>query len=224
MLPLLLLTALAWTQDAPMPEDAHAPTFGSVVEREGWWVVDPIAGGKRLQAVSLLFDSGESWIVRYRVRPDDLQWADKRVRIKGRPYWPSSEVQHVKATHLEVHDIGLAAGQTAWDPVPTEVPTPPLVRDLASLTPRRGRWVQAAGSLAALVEEEGGWWSNGRLTLADGELTLSGIRTSWATGLILGQQITVLGRVTIGDEAPALGVRALCPGETPRCGMDRTVE
>lgn len=205
-----------------MPEDPYAPTYGQVVEREGWWVVDPIAGGKQLQAVSVLFDDGESWIVHYRVRPGDLEWVDRRVRVKGRPYWPSSQVQHVMATHLEVQAVELAAGQTPWEPVPTEVPAPPMVRDTAALGARAGRWVQAVGVLVALEKEDGGWWARGRLRLKGGELELVGVRTSWMEGLEVGQQLTVLGKLSV--DGGTLGARALCAGESPRCGLDGVLE
>jgi len=223
----VLLAALA---DPPPPledtmaRDSFEPTFGDPVEREGVFLMDPIAGSKRLQACTVRFDDGEEWILSYRANPAYYQYVDKRVRVKGRPFWPSSQVQHVMGTHLEVENLELAPGETPYDPPPTELPAPPLVRDGAAFEARAGRWAQCVGTLVSLEPEpDTTYWNRGVLRLADGaEVAMAGIpasREEWRTQV--GKRVTVLGRVFEGESGRLeLGSRAVCPGEVPRCGMD----
>jgi hypothetical protein len=207
-----------------MPRESFEPTFGDPVEREGLFLMDPIAGSKRLQACTIRFDDGEEWILSYRANPEYYQYIDKRVRVKGRPYWPSPNVQHVMGTHLQVDLLELAEGETPYDPLPTEMPAPPIIRDGAAFDARVGRWVQCVGTLLSLEPEpDGPYWSRGVLRMEDGaEVTMMGIpstKEEWRA--LRGERVTVLGRVYEGDSGKLeLGTRAVCPGEVPRCGMD----
>lgn len=207
--------------------DPFAPTYGDPVEREAIYVVDPISQGKRLQAGTLLFDDGELWITSYRVDPALLQYADKRVVVRGRPYWPSPNVQHVEGTHFELEHIELAPGETAYAEAPAWVPSPPFVRDAAGLAARQGRWAQLVGTLVAVdpIPNES-TWTRPRLRLPDGtEVDLGHVaasRKEWAENV--GREVTTLVRVaaapaTGASAQPVVAGMAVCPGEVADCGV-----
>ncbi len=212
----------------PPPEPSYDPTFGDRVEREALYVVAPVAGGKRLQAASLRFDDGEVWIRSYRPVADELQFADKRVVVTGRPYTNSPYVQSVAGTHFELESIALAPGETPYDPPPTRIPAPPFVEDRASLEARVGLWAHCVGTLTALVppDDDSPWWGRGVLTLGDGSaVSIDGI--AWGDSpptVEQGTDVTALALVLAPDEpggTPSLGGNLkLCPGRVERCLMD----
>ena len=205
---------------------SYEPSYGDVVDREGVYVVAPLSGSKRLQSVSLRFDDGEVWVRAYRPIAEELQYADKRVRVRGRPYVNSPLVQSVDATHFELQSIELAPGETAYDPPPTQIPAPPQVEDGAALRARVGLWAHCVGTLEALQapgEDDAPWWGRGRLRLSDGsEVALRFI--SWSEGppaLQTGALVTALGPVQLEDGQLALGgPLRLCAGRVARCQMD----
>ncbi len=216
--------------DAPMPapEPSYEPTFGEPVEREALYVVAPVAGGKRLQAASLHFDDGEAWIRSYRPVAAELQYAEKRVVVTGRPYTNSPYVQSVAGTHFELDTIALAPGETPYDPIPTRIPAPPFVEDRAALEARVGLWAHCLGTLTSLEApgDDSPWWGRGVLTLTDGSaVVLDGI--PWgesAPDVEQGDQVTALALVLAADQPdgiPSLGGNLrLCTGRVERCLMD----
>ena len=214
--------------DAPVEEPSYEPTFGEPVERQALYVVDPVAGGKNLQAVSLHFDDGDVWIRAYRPVAEELQYADKRVVVTGRPYTNSPYVQSVMGTHFALDTIALAPGETARDPVPEQIPAPPQVESLASLQARVGLWAHCVGALSQLEEpgDDNPWWGRGSITLPDGtDVRLEGI--PWDehnTAIEQGSEITVLALVLApedGAATPSLGGRLrICEGRVERCLMD----
>ncbi len=216
------------TDDAPMEEPSYEPTYSEPVEREALYVVMPVAGGKALQAASLHFDDGEVWIRSYRPVVEELQYADKRVVVTGRPYENSPYVQSVIGTHFELATIQLAHGETPYDPLPTRIPAPPFVEDRAALEARVGLWAHCVGVLTRLEPpaDDRPWWGAGTLRLADGtELGMDAIPYGdGAPQVEQGQEATVLTLVLAPREEggqPTLGgpVR-ICAGRVERCLMD----
>ncbi len=214
------------TTPAAPEADPYAPTYGEPVEFEALYVVSPVAGSKRLQGGSLELDDGESWIVSYRPIRSQLQYVDRRVTVRGRPYWNSPMVQSVGGTHFEVESMELAPGESPYDPLPTELPAPPQVRTLEELRARLGRWrwCHAIGTLVSLRDDpDTTYWHSGELRLADGTpLPLIHIPTRDETfEALLGQEVTILARL-IGDGTDTpfqLSAATVCPGVVERCRM-----
>jgi hypothetical protein len=194
--------------DEPEPEPEAGrfePTFGDRVTREAEYRISPVAGGKRLQAVTLVFDDGETWIRAYRPLRSELRFADKRVVVVGRPYWPAQDVQAVMNTHFELESIELAPGETAWEPEPTLVPPPPFAYDSAAALARSGRYAQCRGRV-----------TEGAFEFADGStLPMAPIGGFFEVEAIEGDQ-TLLAWV---DDEGTLHPRGACPGEVARCGL-----
>jgi hypothetical protein len=214
--------------DAPVPEPSYEPRFGEPVEREALYVVAPVAGGKRLQAASLHFDDGEVWIRSYRPVAAELQYAEKRVVVTGRPYTNSPYVQSVMGTHFELETITLAPGETAWDPIPERIPAPPAVTDRAAIEARVGLWAHCIGTLTAFEgpSDDSPWWGRGVLTLADGS-TVSMDSIPFGDGAPQVEQdseVTALALIIAPEQPggnPTLGGNLrLCPGRVERCMMD----
>ncbi len=206
------------------PVDPDAPIYEEPVTREARFVIEPVSGGKRLQAGSLVFDDGEEWIVSYRPLRRHLKFSDKRVKVHGRAYHSPPHVQSVMATHFEIETIELAPGETPYDPEPTELPAPPQVRAAADLKDRSDRWVHCVGTLASVdpPTDDSPYWQNGKLTFEDGgEVPLIGIPKSEAREAPVGEVVTVLGKVLGGREGRAieLAARRICPGVVERCRM-----
>ena len=197
--------------------ELFAPSFGQHTEFDAVLVFDPLRAGRNPQATQLLRDDGDSWIVAYRPVTEWLCYADQRVRVRGRPYWPSEHVQHVMATHFEVESLELAPGAVAIDPVPLGVPPPPVLRELGAVQARTGRWVLAVGTLARLAQVD--------TYRSEGELLLNGeeIRVvhhgRGAPEILAGAVATLLGVVTRDDRGLILSASAICAGENPSCGL-----
>ena len=216
------------SDDAPSEEPDFEPRFGEPVERQALYVVDPVAGGKNLQAASLRFDDGEVWIRSYRPVAAELQYADKRVVVTGRPYTNSPYVQSVMGTHFELTSIALAPGEIAWDPVPERIPAPPVVESRRALEARVGLWAHCVGLLTSLEgpSDESPYWGRGVVELADGSaVSMDAIPLGDGVPLVEpGGTVTVLALVLApaGEGSlPSLGgpVR-ICPGRVERCLMD----
>ena len=207
------------TMDPRDEVDPYAPTYGPTVEVEALYLVEPVPGGKRLQATLLRLDDGREWIRSYRPVPDELEFFEKRVIAKGRTYTPSPMVQHVMGTHFEVESIRLAPSELAHDPVPTKVPSPPLARTLAEIGARDLRWVQVHGTLDALeVDPKNTFWADGKVTLKEGEkITLSGLSASKNQAFV-GKEVTAVGR-SLGGQVS--GKIVLCAGHVLNCGAPR---
>ncbi|MBN1485744.1 MAG: hypothetical protein JXA37_13605 [Chloroflexia bacterium] len=144
------------------------PHYGEPVELEGRYEIDPISGSKRFQGCWLVLDDGTRYVVAYRPRREHFPFADKRVRVRGRPYTPGRDTQHIMATHLEVHSIELAPGEEPYPHPPDEPPAPAQARSAAELADLVGRWVQVSGVLTWLENDPDGHFGRARLRLADG--------------------------------------------------------
>ncbi len=209
------------------PPGDFAPRYGDRETFTARYVVDPLRGGKDLQAVMLLRDDGEAWLRAYRPIPDEYRFIDRLVVVTGRPYWPSPHVQAVGGTHVDVEKIDLAPGE-APHPGPYDLmPAPPEAADLPSLAKRAKLWVRAVGRLAEVTPGKERYDpSTAVLELADGHrvavLAISpGDVEAWKA--LAGQPVTITGRVKPAEKPEALalwGRVAACPGVAPRCGME----
>lgn len=188
-------------REVPAPEPAERP----VETRTARCVIDPVPGGKRLQAVTLVLDDGTSWIAAYRPHARFWPFADKRVVFTGRPYSNPPHVQSVGGTHVEVKTIELAPGETAYAPAPDRLPAPPTVGTLAELKARAGRWSRV------VMPIEGG-----KVVFPDGALPL---RVFGRTQPKAGAH-TLMARYVEGNDGAAVYAASSCPGDVPRCGMD----
>lgn len=239
-LPLAILIA---PSAAPAgPPSAFEPVYGERETFTAVYRVDPIPSGNKLQPVVLVREDGEVWIRAYRPVPGEYRFADKRVVVTGRPYWPGPGVAHLGGTHVEVEKIELAPGETPREGPHDVLPPPPEATTVAAVAARAGLWVRVHGTLAGVVEGEPGGAGAAEIALADG----ARIRAEGVTALdlprwkaLVGQEVTVVGRVRPrGDEpndpndpvdtagaAPAKpwslwGTLAICPGRVSRCGME----
>ncbi len=221
-------TLIAAPGDAGPARDpvSGAPIYGDEVEIEALFVIDPVAGSKRLQPESLTLDGGERWIVAYRPIRSHFPYADRRVVVRGRPYRNPPEQQSVVATHFELRSIELAPGELPREPPPAELPAPPLVRTRPEFEARRGRglWVHCAGVLASLSAAAGrNQWLNGSFRLEDGaELPLIMIlKNRQRFAELVGETSTILARIQAGEPGSPIRLMParICPGVVERCGM-----
>jgi hypothetical protein len=201
------------------------PTYGDPVQLEGRYEVDPIPGGKRFQGAWLVLEDGTRYVIAYRPVAKYFQFIDKRVRIGGRPYTPGRDTQHIQATHLEVHSIELAPGETPYASPPTEWVAPPLARTAGDLAARDGRWAQVVGTLEALRRDPDGYLGIAQLRLTDStRVRVCNVPLGeWSRHE--GTLVTVTSRVArVEGDGPAsfelIGWHAICAGDAARCGMD----
>lgn len=183
----------------------HEPTFGELTSFEALYRIAPSPAGKRLQEVVLVRDDGESWIRSYRPIAEEFQYQDKRVVVTGRPYTNSPYVQSVGGTHFELQSIELAPGESAYDPLPTELPPPPLARSLEAAQAQAGWYAVCVGT------REGE-----RFLFAEGGEMKLGPHSSYYDPEVLEGEQSLLAWV---DPEGSLHVRAACKGQDPRCGV-----
>jgi len=193
------------------------PTYGDPVHLEGWYEVDPIPGGKRFQGAWLVLDDGTRYVIAYRPVPEHFPFLEKHVRVRGRPYVPGADTQHVQATHLEVHSIALAPGEMPYASPPTEPLPPPVARTASELAARDGRWVQVVATLESLRRDADGYLGSAQLRLADATTVRArNVRIEeWSRHK--GKLVTVTSRVAqLGDRKSArfelIGWHAIRPG------------
>jgi hypothetical protein len=179
------------------------PTYGDPIELVGRYEVDPIPGGKHFQGAWLVLDDGTRYVIAYRPVPEHFQFLEKRVRIEGRPYVPGSDTQHIQATHLEVHTIELAPGETPYAVPPVEPIPPPVVRMASEAAARDGRWARVVGRVTSVEDDPDGYLDLVRLRLADDALVLAGnvLGTEWSH--YVGKLVTVTSRVARVEEGGA---------------------
>jgi len=188
----------------PGPDD-YEPTFGERTEFEALYRIAPSPAGKRLQEVLLVRDDGESWIRSYRPVAEEFQYQEKRVAVSGRPYTNSPYVQSVGGTHFELETIALAPGETPYDPLPTDLPPPPLARTADAARALMGWYAVCVGT------REGESFS----FLDGGSLPLGPHSSYFKPAIIEGEQ-SLLAWVDMDGQ---LHVRAACSGVEPRCGV-----
>jgi hypothetical protein len=190
------------------------PVYGEPVCLEGRYEVDPIPGGKRLQGSWLVLDDGTRYVISYRPVPEYLCFVDKRVCVRGTPYTPGSDTQHVMVTHLAVDSIELAPGETPCEIPPPEVPLPPLVDNVEALAAREGRWARVTGTLETVRDDPDGYLGIAELELADGTRIVARNvpRDEWDSHL--GRTVTVTSRVErSGEGHDLIGWYAIAAGE-----------
>lgn len=134
---------------------------------------------------------------------------------------PDPRTQHIMADHLRVLSVEVAPGQSPIEPAPQHLPAPPMVDNADDATERTGRWTLATGTLEAIQAPEQGTAYAGTLRLSDGSsFAVNGLDGDSA-GEYEGQKVTVIGRIRISDDAPAIPeVRAICKGRVDRCGVE----
>lgn len=205
--------------------------YGEALELEGRYEVDPVAGGKRFQGVWLVLDDGTRHLLAYRPVPEGFQFIDKRVRVRGRPYLPGSDVQHIETMHLAVDAIELAPGETPYLSPPTHPAPPPAAHTGAALAAREGRWVQMVGALQSVEDDPDGYLGVARLRLVDGTQVYvrNVLKGEWSP--YLGQWVTATSRVrpepVVGGEPPAyelFGARQFDASDPGRAGLERPGE
>jgi len=207
--------------------DIYAPIYEDPVDIEARYVITPIAGGKRLQAVVLLLDSGASWIRAYRPIVDEYQFADKRVRIKGRPYTNSPYVQTVMGIHFEVEEIALALGEKPYPKEPKTIPIPPKTFTIQALEERVHMWAHCVGIIQK-VEPESSFQDKATLLLQDGAEVLAFLSkhsfqppaTKADLSQWIGRKVTVLGNVTKNRAGLSLETTRIALGEIESCPID----
>jgi hypothetical protein len=175
------------------------PTMGEVTDLEGFYEVDPIPGGKRLQGAWLVLDDGTRYVISYRPIPGHLQFLEKRVRVRGCPYVPGSDVQHIGATHLEVQAIELAPGETPYAEPPTHPVLPPVARSAVELAARAGRWVRVVGTVEAVHDDPDSYFGFAWLRLPDGSSVRARYVPVRAWSAHLGKEVTVTSRLAQGE-------------------------
>ncbi|MBN2433125.1 MAG: hypothetical protein JXQ27_16760 [Acidobacteria bacterium] len=200
---------------------------GEECELEGRYEVDALPAGKRFQGTWLVLDDGRRFVLSYRPDPERFEFLDKRVRVRGRPYQPGSDTQHIRARHLQVTSIALAPGETAWPEPPRTIPAPPLVRRKAELDVAP-RWVSLVGRLATAEEVPDEFFGRAVMQMEDETRVVVEPITVNEWQAFVGQVITVTGplRRRGEDEGPGgflfeLGrPHVICAGVRPGCGMN----
>lgn len=186
-------------------EPDYEPTFGEPTTFEALYRIAPMPAGKGLQEVVLVRDDGESWIRSYRPIAEEFRYQDKRVVVSGRPYTNSPYVQSVGGTHFELASIELAPGETPYEPMPTELPPPPLARSAQAAKAQTGWYAVCVGTREGQT-----------LHFSEGGSMPLGPHSSFYDPPRLEGEQSVL--AWVGPEG-SLHLRAACPGVDPRCGV-----
>lgn len=204
------------------------PTFGALVQLEGRYEVDPIPGGKRFQGAWLVMDDGTRYVIAYRPVPEYFKFMEKRVLVRGRPFTPGPDTQHIQAQHLEVNSIELASGETPYASPPTELVAPPIVKTTSELVKRDVRWVQVVGVLESVQGDSDGYLGIARLRLADTAEVQARNVSIGDSARHEGKVVTVTSRVARTEKSgevtyELIGWYAICEGEVARCEMDSSL-
>jgi hypothetical protein len=204
---------------------AHA---GKRARIEGRYEVAPIAGSKRLQPAVVVLADGTRLLRSYRPLPAEFGFLERRVVVIGRAWTDANQgpdVQQVMAPHVAPDSIALAPGETAWSPVPTELPPPPRVTDRAGHLRHDQRWILLVGRLERLdTKPSEAFWSDAVYRLADGSQVHHATVADSRWRPHLGKTVSVVARAGITGSAQTgrlwlTGMSAICEGVVERCGM-----
>ena len=201
------------------PRRDVGPDGEPVSEFDAFLDIDRVPAGKRFQGVWLEAPDA-SYVVTYRPDPAFFPYQEKRVRVRGYVEHIPPHVQHIGASHFVVDSIRIADGESAHDPVPTDLLAPRVVSTPEGLAEARGRWVQLVGTLkGSEPNARGGSWVDAlievegvvvRVMLADHVF-----EKNWEA--LVGKTMTVVGVVRAGDEARLRGSNVLCEGADEEC-------
>ena len=198
---------------------------------EGRYEVEPVPGGKNLQAAVIVLPDGTRLVRSYRPVPAEFGLVNRRVVAVGTVYRDAGEdatAQQVRAPHFRPERVDLAPSESPYSPTPpTELPAPPVVATARDFDAQADRWVQAWGTLVRVTpHQEDAMWANAVVKLTDGtEVSLRAVtRSRWER--YLGAAVTVIGRAVApvpGEAGRRLVDRAtVCPGHLKRCDLERT--
>ena len=196
------------TGDATKTEEAD------IVELEGVFDIERLAGYKRFQG-SWLYTDGGRYVLSYRPMPEYTPFVERRVVARGAHYTPWG--QAISARHFRVDSMRLADGETPRDDVePGQLPIPPTVRTRAEFERREDRSLQLFATLVSVTGDN----ANRReitLRLDDGALLESSLPTFYLDQLerdAVGERVTILGTVYSTRPQPLTPLPdALAPGE-----------
>jgi hypothetical protein len=200
---------------------------GQKVRVEGRYEVDPVPGGKKLQAATIVLDDRTRLLRSYRPVEKELHLVDRRVIVVGTVFRNAGQPAHhqqVMAPHVYPDSITLATGEKGIEPAPTELPAPPLVRTFEELERRDDRWVRLQLVLPDEEAKGEGMWVSPEVRLAgDHWVALQMMAKSTWTKL-RGKEVTVFGRVSLakskstpdGKRVHAIVAVDVCAGPVER--------
>lgn len=177
---------------------------GQRVLIEGVYDVARVEGSKRLQPATVRLDDGTALLRSYRPVQAEFGFLERRVKLIGSVRSgvdADPTVQQVVAPSVTPEVIELCPGETPWDPIPEQLPVPPLVVASGALGCRAGLWVRAEGVLEAVTHKGGDpWWADARLHLSDGGVVeIPTVPTNhWEP--LRGRAVVVTGRVARSPE------------------------
>lgn len=197
------------------PEDeARAEVF------EGFFDVDRVRGGKRLQGSWLEVKGGERYILSYQPMPEHFDKVERRVIVRAVPYSPGG--QHLYARHLRVVSMTLAEGEAPRDAPTATLPPAQVVRTSGELRRQIGRWAQVVGTLSKISKEDSSGRAKILLRLDDGgRVTISEARATaeWAYRPRVGTRVTILGKLNRDKDGFHLWSTHVCDGEVATCSV-----
>jgi hypothetical protein len=202
--------------------------YGTSVIIKGWYEVEPVPGGKQLQAASVVLADGTRLIHSYRPVKDMFCFINKRVMVKGIVMTDAGEppeAQQVMAPHIMIETIALAPDEEPYDTVPEKIPDLPFVEHKKNLVRWNDRWAHVYGKLIAVaLRPDESVLANAILQIGDGtKLCFEWVSFSRWTGFVNKDVTVTLLLSSVKEKEGVLhmpaGRTALCPGKVPRCGM-----
>src|SRR5258708_34542507 len=99
----------------------------------------------------------------------ETAFVGKHVRVTGvvTKAAPDPMLQSVMGPHVQPEKIELADGETAENPAPIALPTPPMVSTMPAFAPHLDRYVAVNATVDSVLVKPGGWGAV-ILKLADG--------------------------------------------------------
>ncbi|MBN1698244.1 MAG: hypothetical protein JW881_12080 [Spirochaetales bacterium] len=202
---------------------------GMTVSIDGWYEVEPVPGGKRLQAASIVLADGTRLIHSYRPVKELFCFINRRITVTGVVTVDSGqgpEVQQVMAPHIGIDTISLHPDEEPCGETPVRIPDLPFIEKKADIGKWHDRWVHVYGRLSGLdLRPHESLWANATLLLHDGTtLCFEWVSFSrWSPFVDSDVTVTLLLKPE-REEKGALyfraGRTAVCSGKTARCGMN----
>jgi hypothetical protein len=201
---------------------------GKAVIINGWYEVEPVPGGKRLQAASVVLPDGTRLIHSYRPVKEMFCYINKRVTVRGIVRTDAGEppeVQQVMAPHIAIESMALAPDEKPYDSIPDRIPDLPFIEEKKEMMRWNDRWVHVYGKLVGLkLRYNESIWADAIIRLRDDtRLCVEWVSFSrW--NHFLDNEVTVTLLLKLGkEEAGVLHTvssrTAICSGKVPRCGM-----
>ena len=186
----------------------------------GIYELELVAPKDRQPARFLVLGSGERLVLGYGIQPEEFQYVDRSVVVRGKRFQALPGEYPLTQGHIQVSQIGLAPGEKPNPKANRSLPVPDAVKTIDGVLGRLGRWAHILGELVSVTSDPRTLAHRAKFKLQDGTLLQVDYLSSEeakAWFQLVGKPARLLGTPRMGRPMRVDKPAALCPSNHPVC-------